>query len=153
MNYQIIKNEIEAYPEIYSGKTPEEVAAIFNTVDRPVLRQRWVSARTLYNELPDAEDVLSRLEAATENTEIPEPIRKMLARVLGWLNDPAGEYPGIDIGAATTQTIVANLAGILTSDQIIAVKSLGYVTISRAEELGLSKVLPGHVMKATEGES
>ncbi|MGD9128782.1 MAG: hypothetical protein PVH19_15505 [Planctomycetia bacterium] len=149
MNYQVLRNEIESHPEVYADKTPEEIAAILNTADRQVLRQRWVSARTLYNELDDAEEILTRLEAAAANQNVPEAVRKMLSRVLGWLDNPSGQYPGIDIGSAKTQLIVDGLVGILTADQVTAIKSLGYRTVSRAEELGLGAVLSGHIVKAT----
>jgi hypothetical protein len=153
MNYQNIKNEIESHPETYSGKTPREIAALLNTQSTQVLQERWVSARTLYNELDDAEDILTRLETAADDPALPETIRRMLRRVLGWLDNPTGSYPGIDVGAARTQMLIASLVGILTSDQVAELQSLGYATVSLAESLCGEHVGEWHITQVLAMEA
>ena len=139
MNYHVL--EMELQNDAYDGKSPEEAAEMLNAKSVAVLQERWVSARTLYSELAAAETILGKIEAAAESS-------KLLRDVNSWLNDPGGQYPGIDIGDAGVQAMVASLTGVLTADEIEAIQSLGFVLVSRAEQLGIGVVKPGHVTKA-----
>ena len=132
MDYPKLKDEL-ALPA-YDGLTDAEAAAALNELTVPVLTQRWVSARTLYDELGPtvAESILGKIDAAAGAGSAT------MRRVAGWLNEPSGQYPGIDVGSAKVQAMIDSLAGtLLTEAEADAVKGLGITMISRADELGI----------------
>lgn len=99
-----------------------------------VVRERFVNERTLYGELGLAvgEEILQRLDAAAAADAV-------IARVRGWFAPSAG---GVDVGMASTRAMLDQLqaGGVLTADQVTAIKAMAEGMQTRSETLGLGEL-------------
>ena len=140
MNYHVL--EMELQNDAYDGKSPR------GSGGNAQRQKRCGIARALgcrhEHSIPNSPPP----KRSSEKSRLRAESSKLLRDVNSWLNDPGGQYPGIDIGDAGVQAMVASLTGVLTADEIEAIQSLGFVLVSRAEQLGIGVVKPGHVTKA-----
>ena len=134
MNHTALKTEIqsgplavELAPYVTSGNDTAIADALNEHRGETMLRERFVSARSILAFYPDgpaaAAVVLDKLEAAGASV----PAVKWVMTFL--------KTDGIDIGSAATQAMLDQLAagGPLTADEAAKLKSLGYAPASRAE--------------------
>jgi hypothetical protein len=148
MDYTKLKSELTVDPlgRGYAAMTAEHAAENLNTADRTrVIAETFVNAKTLYSRLGAvaAETVIQKLEAGAASDS---PFAPVLKRAVQWIL-PSEE--GIDVGNAVTRGLLDQLAGpLLTAEEAAAIKAIAEETVSRATELGLPKVEPGHVQDA-----
>jgi len=146
VNYATLTDELRDDPLSlgYASMTDAEAAESLGAPGRQVVVPTRCTWRDLMAALglQQAADVKTRLEAAAETDE-------GLALALHALGH-YGEGGGLDFGHPQTRDTIDALAAdnVLTSDEAAAVKALAERTVSRAEELGLARVRPGHVQKA-----
>lgn len=146
-HYDLLAAEILKDPEGlgYAGKPAADVAALLNasTRRRPKpLEERMTTYRTVAHliGLPTAAAIKSALETAAGSNAA-------LAMALEWLHPHA---QGIDPCSPAT----VKMLGILVAQNVLseqnrdALIAHGYLACSRADELGLPRVLPGHILKA-----
>lgn len=145
MNYAVLRDELAADPlgRGYSGMSDADAAAGLNTADVTATYERFVTVRTLMGELGPAaaSEIVDALEAGAAASP-------PLARALAMLKEYS-QGGGIDLGHPEARSFLDSLVpDVLTADQAQALKSVAERQISRAEQLGLSRVQPRHVAKA-----
>lgn len=145
MDMSILRTELN--DTAYAGLSDAQAAAALNA---PTRSRRKAAAFHTERGIVAAlgpvmgESVLSKVEfAAQSNT--------LLARVVRWLRDYS-ESGGLDLAATATrmQLDALQAAGVLTAEEVAALKALGEEPCSRADELGLGIVGDGHVRSARE---
>ena len=140
MNWDVLRNEVLNDPLArgYATMTPQQVAASLNTKNRQVVRSTMANARTVMAKLgPDAgAAVLDKLQAAASQSSSVK-----------WAMSFVTSPEGIDLGNPATRAQLDALAaaGVITQQEATSLKSIAEYTVSRAEELGLSEVLPWQV--------
>ncbi len=143
MDYEALKNLDAAQT---AALDPTAAAAALNAKTLTRVVERMTTSRGLYAALGPtvAETILQKLEGAAQ---AEGPYQAVLARAVGWLNAYAG---GIDLGDAYTRAMLdtLQLAGVLTTAEVDALKALAVVPASRAELAGLGDVTPGDVIHA-----
>ena len=134
MNRTALKTEIqtgplavELAPYLASGNDTAIAAALNEQRGETMLKERFVSARSILAFYPDgpaaAAVVLDKLEAAAASV----PAVKWVMSYL--------KTDGIDIGGVATHGMLDQLAasGLITADEAAKLKSMGYSPASRAE--------------------
>ena len=134
MNHTALKTEIqsgplavELAPYVTSGNDTAIADALNEHRGETMLRERFVSARSILAFYPDgpaaAAVVLDKLEAAAASV----PAVKWVMTFL--------KTDGIDIGGVATHGMLDQLAagGLITADEATKLKSMGYAPASRAE--------------------
>lgn len=146
MRYSILTAELADDPLGigYSSMTDAEAAERLNVADRQVVKSCRSTWRDLMARLgpESAAAIKAKIEAAAETDA-------GLALALDMLGH-YGEGGGLDFGHEHTRNTIDALAadGVLTAEEADAVRAMAERTVSRAEELGLPLVRPGHVQKA-----
>lgn len=143
MNISALASELTADPlgRSYSGMSDSQASDDLNEL-------RYVAAtRVTYISLA-AEidlDIVRRLISTVDTAAIGDVLVKEMQN---WLRSDTG----VDIGSSKTRAMLdsfaANPALPLTGDDAAAIKSLAENKSSRATELGLGVVKPGHVEQA-----
>lgn len=135
-DYRILRDEVVNDPLGlgYAGMTNAQVADSLNTQNRAIQRSRFVTARTLLNELvpTDAAAILDALNSATASNS-----------VVKWAFSFLTSDSGIDVAAPNTALMLTSLvtSGVLTQSQSDAITALGNVTVSRSTEIGFDRVV------------
>lgn len=143
MDHQALKTEIETGPLAAecAGQSDDVVAAILNEKRFTAIQERYVTARTVLAELGATvgATILDKLEAAATQSS---PVKWMLKFLT--------QDSGLDVGQAETQVCIDALtvAGVLTTEEAMALKSMALLPISRAEILGLGTVSYNDTNKA-----
>jgi len=144
MDYQKLKQEIDSGPLAAEcvGKTDTEIAELLNAMTGQMVQTRFITARTILAELPDAANILDKLDAVAANI----PSVKWAMRYL------IGET-GIDIGHPGTRQQIEALqtAGVLTADEATGLLNMAVFPASRTEIIGLGAVSAGDVSRAQRG--
>ncbi len=144
MDYQTLKTEIETGPLAAecAGRSDKEIADILSAVNYQIVKSRFITARSMLAELPDAATILDKLEATS--SAIPA-VKWAMVYIKG--------EGGIDIGHPGTITQMDGLAqaGIITVEEATAVKNMALAPASRAEVIGLGSVTYGDVSIALRG--
>ncbi len=158
MNYTVLKAEVDTDPldRSYAGMTNTEVAASLNTVNRTQTYTRFCSYRMLADALTDAEyaAVKTFLAAAAQagidaGSSRVEDMIAMLDKPCG--ND--GSTGGLDFGCDGVRAVMDAFGasgGAATLVMANKVKALAEKAVSRATELGLSRIAPAHVQRTKE---
>lgn len=132
----------------YAGMTPAEIKARGDVADRTRVYTRFASYRTLAAVLDDVEygTVKAVLAAVAEASQRVADMIAMLAMP----GDDWGNGGGVDFGCDSVREMLDQLvaAGHLSAELATKLKALAERTISRWEELGLSRVREGDVEKA-----
>ncbi len=145
MNYPGLKTEILTGPLTaeLAGKADNEIAAILNEPNCLAVRERFITARSILNELGPTvgAGILDKLEAAAA---VSSPL-KWAMRFL--------TTDGIDIGADNTRSQIDALvaAGVLTDTEGKALKDMALQPASRAEIAGFGIITYGDVSRALRG--
>jgi len=146
---QVLQQELTEDPleRGYSEMSDAEAAASLNTADRTIVRPRRVDSRTVLNEfMPSA----SAADALLAKLETVAQANSLVARVLDWMQVPEQQGGGLDVGNARVRAIAPGLvdqSGIMQAE-IDGLLALAEETVSRAAELGIRAVKPGHVQEA-----
>lgn len=131
MDYARLKAEIAADPVAlgYAGKTDQQIADLLNSL---------TTGRTIQRSVIPAHEILEATVPADWAT-LTAAEKQRYQTITG-----AGQ---VNLRGANTRLALAAMfgAGTQTRANLIALQS---VTISRAEELGLGRVEPGHTGKA-----
>jgi hypothetical protein len=128
---KVIKLEISIDPisRDYSKMKAEERVASLNAKNRPILKERFVTARTFLSEFDPkmAADIYGKLKTASASDSLIEMVWDMITTY------SAGG--GIDICHLNTQLFIDTMVskGVLTSEEGDCLKSLAFT--SRAKEL------------------
>lgn len=143
MDYAALKTEIETGPLATecAGQSDDAVAAILNDNRYTAIRERYVTTRTVLADLgaTTGAAILDKLEAAATQSS---PVKWMLKFLT--------QDSGLDVGQTETQGCIDALAiaGVLTTDEATALKSMALLPTSRAEILGFGTVSYNDVNKA-----
>lgn len=146
MDYQALKTEIDTGPLATecAGQSDDDVADILNDKRFTTTGERYVTARTVLAELgaTTGAAILDKLEAAATQSS---PVKWMLKFLT--------QDSGLDVGQTETQGCIdaLALAGVLTTDEATALKSMALLPTSRAEILGFGTVAAGDVSRALRG--
>jgi hypothetical protein len=144
MDYVALKQEIVSgnLAAELLGKSDDEMAAILNDKRFTMVKERFITARTLLAELPNGAELLDKLEVLA-------PMVSAVKWALKFLQTEGG----IDIGHPSTQVqIDALVAGsALTVAEGAALKGLAVSAASRAEIVGLGNVSSSDCGGATRG--
>lgn len=145
MFYNTLKAELTDDPvgRGYAAMTAEQAAASLNAADRSV--QGPVPIGDVLRWSAGVDGIYMLREASERGT--PKK-RQMADAALQLVNHP--HVVELDV---TDPELAAMLDGLValsvfTSEQVDALKARGVRTISRAEQLGIAPVKPGHVEKA-----
>jgi hypothetical protein len=146
MDYSRLTPEVSALLTSNPTWTDQQVADSLNaqTLTAPAKAQVMVRYRTLISFYGPAfaDAVIDALQADAASGN--KTLGRILPTILG-----DGDFSGIDAAnPIVRQTIDALAPAVLTADQAAKIKALGEVAISRAEQLGLEHVEPGHVQSA-----
>ena len=140
MDYTTLKAEVDK-PE-YGGKTPQEIADILNaeTATKPDPGRK--SLLSVIEKLDDAGTIIGKLDAAA----VANPVLKEGMAALRSYQPDAG----IDFTHTRTTSLLDSLvtAAVLTQSEADGLKSVGTVSCTLADSLGLPFVYPGHVQSA-----
>lgn len=127
----------------FKDKTEAEVCESLNAKTLTVLKETWVSERTLFAVLGDlrATQVLDYLAS------LPGSVDKRRYKML---TDVASA--GVDIGMASAYQMISDMAagGLLTQAEADALQGLAEQQISRAEQLGIGEISGQDVRAAWE---
>ena len=143
MDYQALKTEIETGPLAAEcvGQSDDAVAAILNDNRYTATKECYVTARTVLAELgaTTGAAILDKLESAATQSS---PVKWMLKFLT--------QDSGLDVGQTETQGCIdaLALAGVLTTDEATALKSMALLPTSRAEIIGFGSVSYNDVNKA-----
>lgn len=143
MDYAALKTEIETGPLATecAGQSDDAVATILNAKRYTATKERYVTARTVLAELGATAGaaILDKLEAAATQSS---PVKWMLKFLT--------QDSGLDVGQTETQGCIDALAiaGVLTTDETLALKNMALLPTSRAEILGFGPVSYNDVNKA-----
>lgn len=143
MDYAALKTEIDTGPLATEcvGQSDDNIAAILNDPRYTATKERYVTARTVLAELgaTSGAAILDKLEAAATQSS---PVKWMLKFLT--------QDSGLDVGQTETQECIdaLALAGVLTTDEATALKSMALLPTSRAEILGFGTVSYNDVNKA-----
>lgn len=141
MNYTVLTTELTTDPleRGYSGMSDAEVAASLNAADIP--KRVRVSVPQLAQHLMES-GLWPAIITATGEQDTAT------ADAAGLLVDAATAPPDeIDVDSVGLSSALASLVsgGVITQPQRDAIDALAETTTSRAAELGLGTVKPGHV--------
>jgi len=156
VNYTTLKVEVDTDPlgRGYAGMTNEEVATSLNVVDRTQTYTRFCSYRILADVLADAEyATVKGFLAATAQAGVDAGSSRV-ADMVAMLDKPCGDdgsTGGLDFGCDGVRAVM-DLYASQTGDTATAakVKALAENVVSRATELGLSRIAPAHVQRTKE---
>lgn len=131
MDAAVLQAELQGDPADlgYAAHLPDapgQIVDLLNAPTQTMVRERFVTARTVLAELDNGATILDKLEAAAAST----PAVKWAMRFM--LSDP-----GIDVGHPRTQGLLEQLAvaGVLTVDEASDVQMMALLPASRAEAL------------------
>jgi len=151
MNYAVLREEILTDPlgRGYAGMTDEQVAEDLNTAYRTI-KQR-IKLKDLVSYLLKNDLWFAIREAAADPTHTAHRAAVYALDLVDFAK--ADMLDDIDSDDATFRALFQQLisGGIMTSTQGQEILAMAYVTMTRAEELGLGVVKPGHVRKARGG--
>lgn len=144
--YMILVQELQTDPlgRGYAAMTAEEVSAALNAQDRLLPGGTFCTMRAVLEKVPDAGPLIATLDAiAATDPVIAEGLRALRT----YATDG-----GLDFSSPVVIALVDQLyaAGVVRADQREALLALGKRPASRAEELGLPQVYPGHVASARQ---
>ena len=124
--------------------SPGLLVELLNTPDRSIVKERFITARTVLAELDNGATILDKLESATGYSAVKWAMKFMQS------DSPNA---GIDIGAdKTRQTIIALWhGGLFTQEECTQILGLAMQQGSRAEELGLGRVEESDIRDALKG--
>jgi len=129
----------------YARMTDEQAAASLNETNRTRIVKRFVSWRGVATVLDDTEyaAVKTAVQQLAQSSERVADMLKMLELPC----DESGTTGGLDFGCDQVRGMIDVLPGV--DDAVKAkLRALGEETISRAAELGLPKLRPGHIESA-----
>lgn len=148
----IIENNIQELSDI-------EIANILNDKSIPTIVSRFVTARTILNEIPTGAIILEKLEHVS-SMDIPDgsPLVLFLLRAavkwsMSFLKTDASKTSGVDIGCTSTHSVLNGLMqiGVLTQDEVSSIINLALSNMSKAESAGLGRLDPEDVAIALRG--
>jgi hypothetical protein len=147
MDYSLLIPEVAAAVAANPTWSDQQVADSLNakTLTAPAKFPVMVRYRTLISAYGPAfaDAVIDALQAAASGNKT---LGRILPTILG-----DGDSSGIDASnPIVRQTIDALVPSVLTADQAAKIKALGEVATSRADQLGLEQVEPGHVQSARQ---
>lgn len=149
MNYDTLKTELTADPlgVGYAEMDAQAAADVLNAVNRPQVYSRFLSLRAIAAVLTDEE--YGAFKAFLAQASAASPRVADMAAMLAMPCSDSGETGGLDFGEATVRGMVDAFGAATSLPEAAArVKMLAERTISRATELGLPHVEPGHVQDA-----
>ncbi len=149
MDLSMLKHELASDPANlgYAGQSPMRKAELVNAVLTSAPAVRLVSERGIMECYADgavaADALLQKIEAFSQTAH---PAAGAVRRALKFLAQPEG----IDIGAASTRSMIDMLAGggVISAAEAAHLKAIGERPVSRREVLGLGWVEPAHVLAA-----
>jgi len=126
----------------YANMTPSEVAENMNEFEDRNITKLISSAELLAWAGVDSR--FMRISRAADNEELPDALRSIahVAKLL-IMRDGVALDLSLSDRAAMIQALVDG--GVLTTDDVASVQTLASATVSRAEELGFSKIFPSHI--------
>lgn len=145
--YTILVNELQDDPlgRGYAGMSDADAAADLNTAYRSEPYQRFASWRAAAAILTDEE-----YAAAKADTQTLAAMSSRLADMVALLGSPCddtGATGGIDFGHPEVRAMIDAMPT-LSAEGKAKLKAIGERPISRAAELGLPQVYPGHIQSA-----
>lgn len=126
----------------YADMEPQEVAENMNEVEDRQITKAISSAELLA--WSGANNRFMRISNAADNEALPDALRS-IAHVAKLLITRDGT--SLDLGKSDRVAMMQALVdgGVLTADDVTSITALASATVSRAEELGFSKVFPSHI--------
>lgn len=113
-----IRNRILARPDLAAMRAARDLTGLADALNAEpplVLRERYVTARTILAECENGADILDALVTAGENVS-----------AVKWALTFLSQDSGLDVGHPTTQGMIDQLAagGVLSAEQAQSLKSL-----------------------------
>jgi hypothetical protein len=144
MDYGILRTEL-ALPA-YTGLTDAQAADELNA---PLAIRQRVPLGTLQATAMES-GVYTQLLVAVGTPETPIQLKALCQTVLNLVD---ARFDDVDLDNAQSRTIWTALqtAGVITTAQATAILALGDTTTTRAAQLGLEHVEPGHVGRVRAG--
>jgi hypothetical protein len=149
MNYTLLAPEVAALLAAHPDWTDPQIADSLNaqTLSGLAAGPVMVRYRTLVSAYGPAlgDAVVDALEAAAAAGN--KTLQRTLPTILG-----DGDSSGIDAANPVVRQTIDALAaaGVLSADQAAKIKALGEIAVSRADQLGLEFVWPGHVQSSRQ---
>jgi hypothetical protein len=149
MDYSLVTAEVASLLAAHPGWDDQQIAGALNAKTLSGLARApiMVRYRTLISSYgPElADGVIDALEAAAAAGN--KTLQRILPTILA-----DGESSGIDAANPIVRQVIDALAtaGVLSADQAAKIKALGEVPTSRAEQLGVKEIQPGHVARARQ---
>ena len=142
--YGILINELQSDPlgVGYVNMSDEEAAAALNAPTRTKPDDTLYTLRKVLMSVSDAATLIAKLDAVAESNPIVAEAMRMLRTY--------SEGGGLSFAEPATIAMIEQLhaGGVLTQQERDELLAIGKQPASRAEELGLPEVYPGHIESA-----
>lgn len=148
MNYDTLKEELAK--EEYKNLSNDEAADALNAAT--VAARRPAATRDIFIAAMRMGLILT-LRTVMLDAEHPAALRALAQTALDLTDQTVLDVVDMDDPASKALMGALTQYGLMTEEQAAAFDALGTTMISRAEELGLGVVLPGHIQMVREGRA